>query len=204
MPITFPPGSVNVTLGADPGADFLVSSATSSLGNSRTLAVAGGLTLQDGGPRSTLTISGSISANVSSSYLVLSPDAANPNERTLVAGTNITLTDNGPGSTLVITAPTRAGANTGTSIMDFGSPPGTNVTSSIVVGQTNILSNSIVQAFLMASTTVSGSVGHNAEEHKLVPINLTCGNIIPGVGFSIYADSEWRLDSTFLVAWLWN
>jgi hypothetical protein len=61
-----------------------------------------------------------------------------------------------------------------------------------------------VEAFMMADSTVSGSVGHNAEEHKLVPIRLVCGNISAGVGFTIWAETEWRLTSTFQVRWVWN
>ena len=47
--------------------------------------------------------------------------------------------------------------------------------------------------------------GHNAEEHKWMAskMGLTCGNIVPGVGFTIYAETEYRLTSTFQVRWAW-
>jgi hypothetical protein len=93
---------------------------------------------------------------------------------------------------------------TGQSIIDFGSPPGTNVVTTTITGQTGILSTSNVNAFMMADTTVTGAYGHNAEEHKIVPIKLSCGNIMVGTGFTIYAETDWRLDSVFNVRWLWS
>ena len=56
--------------------------------------------------------------------------------------------------------------------------------------------------FLIYSNTTS-AYGHNAEEHKLVPLQLTCGNVVAGTGFTIYAETEWRLTSTFQVRWVW-
>lgn len=92
----------------------------------------------------------------------------------------------------------------GTAIVNFGSPPGTNIVSVVVTGQSAILAGSLAEAFMMADTTVTGSAGHNAEEHKIVPMNLRCGSVVPGVGFTIYAETEWRLTSTFMVRWVWN
>jgi hypothetical protein len=57
---------------------------------------------------------------------------------------------------------------------------------------------------MMSDTTATGAYGHNYIEHQLVPIKLVCGNIASGVGFTIYATTEWRLDSTFLVRWMWT
>ena len=91
----------------------------------------------------------------------------------------------------------------GYAIVDFGSVPGTNIVSTVITGLANILTTSMVNLFMMADTTVSGSVGHNAEEHKIVPIKLTAGNIVPGTGFTIYAETDWRLTSTFKVRYMW-
>ena len=92
----------------------------------------------------------------------------------------------------------------GTAIINFGSPPGANMASVAVTGQTNILASSTIYVFIMADTTVSGGLGHNAEEHKLVPLTLTSGNVIAQTGFTIYAESvDWRLTSTFQVRWMW-
>lgn len=91
----------------------------------------------------------------------------------------------------------------GYAIINFGSIPGTNITSTVVTGQTNILTTSMVNLFMMADTTVSGALGHNDAEHKIVPIKLTAGNFVAGTGFTIYAETEWRLTSTFQVRFMW-
>jgi hypothetical protein len=57
---------------------------------------------------------------------------------------------------------------------------------------------------MMADTTATGAYGHNIPEHQLAPIKLTCGNIMVGTGFTIYAQTDWRLDSTFMVRWMWS
>jgi hypothetical protein len=91
-------------------------------------------------------------------------------------------------------------ANTGTAVLNFGSIPGTNVVTTTVTGQTSILSNSYVQAWLMGDSTAT----HNAYEHNIVPIRLVCGNIVAGTGFDIVASTDWRLTGTFSVRWMWN
>lgn len=93
---------------------------------------------------------------------------------------------------------------TGQATINFGSAPGTNIVSVVVTGQTGILTTSTVSAFMMADTTVSGASGHNAEEHKFAQIKFTCGNIVAGTGFTIWAETEWRLTSTFNVRWMWS
>lgn len=93
---------------------------------------------------------------------------------------------------------------TGTATIDFGAAPGTNMVHVDITGQSGILSGSLCEAWMMADTTVSGGAGHNAEEHKIVPIKLTCGNVVASTGFTIYAETEWRLTSTFQVRWVWS
>ena len=89
----------------------------------------------------------------------------------------------------------------GTAVIDFGSSSGgTNVVSTDVTGQTGITTSSHVEAWLMGDTTA----GHNSYEHAVVPINLTCGNLINATGFTITAVSEWRLTGTFTVHWVWS
>ncbi len=89
---------------------------------------------------------------------------------------------------------------TGTAILDYGSTPGTNNVSTVITGQAAIASNSYVEAWIMAEPTAT----HNAYEHRLVPIKLVCGDIVAGTGFTIYATTEWRLDGTFNVRWVWT
>ena len=87
----------------------------------------------------------------------------------------------------------------GTSILDFGNSPGTNLAETTITGQVGILSTSFVQAFLMASSTSS----HNSYEHSIVPLVIRCGNIITNTSFDIIASSDLRLSGTFLVNWSW-
>lgn len=90
-------------------------------------------------------------------------------------------------------------ANKGTADIDFGSAPGTNYVVTTVTGETSILSGSVVEAYLMASTTAT----HNSYEHSIVPITLRCGNVVASTGFDIVASSEFRLTGTFTVQWVW-
>jgi hypothetical protein len=90
-------------------------------------------------------------------------------------------------------------SGTGTATLTFGAAPGTNYVSVAVTGQTGIGVSSHAEAFLMASTTAT----HNEIEHLLSGIRLTCGNIVAGTGFTIYAFTELRLTGTFSVHWVW-
>ena len=85
----------------------------------------------------------------------------------------------------------------GSSTIDFGNTPGTNIVVITITGQTQIKTTSKVKAYLVgqASTT------HNAYEHLIVPINITCGNIVAGSQFDIYASSPVRLDGAFNICW---
>jgi len=56
-----------------------------------------------------------------------------------------------------------------------------------------------IEAFIPA-LAYSGSF--NAYEHILAPIYLSCGNIVNGTSFTIYAISEFRLNGTFNVVWV--
>lgn len=91
-------------------------------------------------------------------------------------------------------------AQTGTSILNFGSTPGTNVVTTTVTGQAAIASGSFVEAWIMMEATAE----HNAYEHGIAPIKLACGNIVAATGFDIVASTEWRLDGTFSVKWVWD
>ena len=88
---------------------------------------------------------------------------------------------------------------TGTATIDFGSAPGTNVVTTTITGQTGILVGSHAESWMMGSTTAT----HNAYEHAVVPIKLSCGTIVVGTGFTITAVTEWRLTGIFIVHWVW-
>lgn len=91
-------------------------------------------------------------------------------------------------------------SGTGNASLDFGAAPGGNAASVVITGQGGIGVGSQAEAWMMASSTAD----HNAEEHMLVPVKLTCGSIVAGTGFTIYARSEWRLAGLFTVQWVWN
>jgi hypothetical protein len=90
-------------------------------------------------------------------------------------------------------------ASSGTATIDFGAAPGTNVVTVVVTGEAGILSGSHVEAWIMGSATAE----HNAYEHAIAPIKLTCGTIVAATGFTITAVCEWRLTGTFTVHWVW-
>ncbi len=90
-------------------------------------------------------------------------------------------------------------ANTGTAILTFLSPPGSNTTTTTITGQAGILSGSYVEAFMMADSTAD----HNSTEHTIVPIKLVCGDIVVGTGFTIHATCDWRVSRTFQCRWVW-
>ncbi len=88
---------------------------------------------------------------------------------------------------------------TGIATLNFGAAPGTNVVSVVVTGETEITTDSFVEAFVMAESTAE----HNAYEHMVVPIRLTCGELVAGTGFTINGITDWRLTGTFKIRWVW-
>lgn len=88
---------------------------------------------------------------------------------------------------------------TGFTTLDFGAAPGGNVATIAVTGQASIVSGSIAEAFMMGDSTVH----HNADEHALVPLKLSCSAVVAATGFTITAVSDWRLTGTFKVRWVW-
>jgi len=71
---------------------------------------------------------------------------------------------------------------TGTTTIDFGAFPGSSDTS-VAVSQPSILSGSLVEAWIMPTATAD----HSADEHWIEPIKVMAGNVVAGVGFTIYA-----------------
>jgi hypothetical protein len=90
-------------------------------------------------------------------------------------------------------------ANSGTATIDFGASPGSNRTTVVVTGEAGILSGSSVEAFIMGET----SADHNAYEHEVAPIKLTCGTVVAATGFTIVAVSDWVLTGQFTIRWVW-
>lgn len=90
---------------------------------------------------------------------------------------------------------------TGTATINFGSFPGSNEASVVVTGQSAITGTSVVEAYFMYDTTSD----HTANDHAWVNrfCDLTCGTLVAGTGFTIYAKSEHKIQGTFQVRWVW-
>ena len=94
------------------------------------------------------------------------------------------------------------GATYGTATIDFGALPGGNETSVVVTGQGLITATSKIFAFIMASDTSSN---HTANDHRYFGTlaTISCGNIAPGTGFTIYAMSIYNLTGTWTIRYFW-
>ena len=79
---------------------------------------------------------------------------------------------------------------TGTTTIDFGAFPGASDASVAITGQTGILVGSIIEAWLVAQPTAD----HTADEHRVETISVTCGNIVAGTGFTIYAQNTSQIN----------
>lgn len=77
----------------------------------------------------------------------------------------------------------QASSQAGQTTVNFGVAPGAADTSTVITGQPNIVAGSSVDAWIIASPTAD----HSADEHWADPPLIIAGNIIPGIGFTIYA-----------------
>jgi hypothetical protein len=91
----------------------------------------------------------------------------------------------------------------GTATINFGGSPGSNEASIDVTGQLGISSTSPIEAYVMASDSTSD---HTSSDHKYFNslVGLSCGNVIAGTGFTIYARSLQKITGTFLVHYIWT
>jgi hypothetical protein len=75
------------------------------------------------------------------------------------------------------------------------------VASVVITGQTTIDAAADIKAWVQGSTA-----DHNEYEHtRIFPsrVGLGAGDIVPGVGFTIFAESELRLTGDVAVKWEW-
>lgn len=79
-----------------------------------------------------------------------------------------------------------ASGGQGATTIDFGAFPGSSDASLDITGQTGIDTSSVVTAWLQPADTDD----HTADEHRLETISVMAGNVIPGVGFTIYATNN--------------
>ena len=98
----------------------------------------------------------------------------------------------------------------GTASLDFGAFPGSSDTSVVITGQAAILSGSLAEAWIFPAVTAD----HTADEHLVEELKVMAGNVVAGVGFTIYGLHEpsvnsvdgvgTRLYGIFNVGWVWN
>lgn len=93
-------------------------------------------------------------------------------------------------STEIAAAGPAASGAVGTATLDFGAFPGASDTSVAVVGQAAILATSVVQAWLRPDATAD----HTADEHRVETLRIEVGNIVAGVGFTIYGMNTSQLN----------
>jgi hypothetical protein len=74
----------------------------------------------------------------------------------------------------------------GTTTVNFGAFPGTADTSVAITGLTTILAGSLVEAWIIPTATAD----HSADEHWVDPPRVVAGNVVAGVGFTIYATAR--------------
>jgi len=96
--------------GAPVDAQYVTLAADATLTNERVLTAGANVTIVDGGPGSTVTISAAGGggpgggAPVDAQYVTLAADPTLTNERVLTAGANVTIVDGGPGNAITISA----------------------------------------------------------------------------------------------------
>ena len=90
----------------------------------------------------------------------------------------------------------------GTGTIAFGAAPGLNETTLVITGQTAIAANSLAEAFVMEE--VLGAKTANDHGYMNLFVRLTCGALVAGTGFTIYAKSKEKMTGSFTVKWVWQ
>lgn len=90
----------------------------------------------------------------------------------------------------------------GTALVDFGSFPGSSDTTVDVSGQSSIVLSSIVEAWIIPADTAD----HTLDEHVIDSPSVYAGNVISGVGFTLYAvtKDQKRKYGQWSVGWRWK
>lgn len=89
----------------------------------------------------------------------------------------------------------------GVTVVNFGALPGATDTSATIIGQSDIVAGSVVQAWLVATATAD----HSEDEHRIEEIDVCAGSVVAGTGFTIYAKTRnRRLYGQYSVAWRWQ
>lgn len=89
-------------------------------------------------------------------------------------------------------APSGGGGGNGTLVnVDFGTSPGSTAASTVVTGQTWVTSTSAI---------VATAIGTRAEDAAIEELTFTVGDVVDGVGFTVYAASPYGSVGTYVVA----
>jgi hypothetical protein len=87
--------------------------------------------------------------------------------------------------------------NFGTADIDFGTfPNGSSHTSVVITGQAGILASSNLQAWIFPTATAD----HTSDEHVVETISIKAGDIVAGVGFTVYGVNTNMLSEPSLIA----
>lgn len=89
----------------------------------------------------------------------------------------------------------------GNAVVNFGAHPGSGQATVVITGQTGITANSVIMAAIRPVATAD----HSADEHLRESLKIVAGDVVAGVGFTIYAFKESRLNEQDTRAYgLWN
>jgi hypothetical protein len=84
------------------------------------------------------------------------------------------------------------GTSRGIATLDFGAFPGGSDASLAVIGQDNINLMSVITAVITPVATAD----HSSDEHVANAPRVCAGNIIPGIGFTVYGrNDDWQFYS---------
>jgi hypothetical protein len=91
----------------------------------------------------------------------------------------------------------------GSTVIDFGAFPSYDATV-VITGQGAISGGSLVEAWI--DPTQGATTDHTVDEHVVEGIQVTCTNIVPGVGFTIRAVllGYGPTYGQYRVSWVWN
>lgn len=82
----------------------------------------------------------------------------------------------------------------GTATLDFGAFPGASDAAVAITGQASILAGSLVEAWLFPAATAD----HTADEHLVETLRVMAGNVVAGVGFTVYGVNVSQLNEPLL------
>lgn len=91
----------------------------------------------------------------------------------------------------------------GTAILDFGAFPGASDAKTVIVGQSTITASANIEPWIRRAATAD----HSEDEHSMTSMLVSAGDIVPGIGFTIYGVSdepfETLLVGQYSVGWAW-